>query len=130
MPHESNPAPPTVAPGPEYDRLARETGHLHVQQCRACSRTIHPPRVLCHSCGSQDLQWRPCAGHGVVHSVTEVVSRGEDPYAVALVDLAEGFRMMASVPTGTPIEAPVTLVSLGEGDQVVARFARTQEVRA
>ena len=55
------------------------------------------PRVLCPACGSPRLEWRPSAGLGTVYSATTVHSRGADPYTVALVDLDEGVRVMATL---------------------------------
>lgn len=42
-------------------------------------------------------EWRVSAGLGTVHATTTVRRRGEEPYDVSLVDLDEGFRMMARV---------------------------------
>jgi uncharacterized OB-fold protein len=53
--------------------------------------------VLCPACGDARLEWQRSSGHGVVYSVTTLTPRGEKPYSVALVDVAEGFRLMTNV---------------------------------
>jgi uncharacterized OB-fold protein len=53
--------------------------------------------VLCPGCGSDDLEWQRSSGQGRVYSVTTLAPRDKAPYSVALVDLAEGFRMMTNV---------------------------------
>jgi uncharacterized protein len=78
---------------------------LHYQRC-SCGAAIHPPRLLCPVDGSRDLRWEESAGEGVVYSATVVHSR-EGEHGLCLVDLDEGYRVMAS---GAPeIGARVTL---------------------
>lgn len=121
---------PELRPGAEFDQRARSTGQLHVQRCVDCEAAIYPPRVLCHRCGSAALDWRPVAGEGTVYSVTELHSRSGRSHAVALIDMVEGFRMMATVPLDTPIGSAVRLAGLGEDDEVVAAFAPSEAVPA
>ena len=68
---------------------------LHFQRCGACHAAVHPPRVLCPRCGGRDLAWEESAGRGTVYSATTVYTR-EETYGVCLVDLEEGYRVMAS----------------------------------
>ena len=59
---------------------------------------VHPPRVAVPGSGETDLQWVPASGLGTVHASTVV--RCKPPaadYNVALIDLAEGPRMMSTV---------------------------------
>lgn len=76
-------------------------GELRLQQCTGCERFQFYPRIVCSHCGADDLQWQAVSGAGTIASFT-VVRRGlsaayEAPYVVALVDLAEGVRMMSGV---------------------------------
>ncbi|MEE8601374.1 Zn-ribbon domain-containing OB-fold protein [Euzebya tangerina] len=72
---------------------------LVLQTCAACGTAQHYPRALCTTCGATDqLTLEPASGEGVVHAST-VVHRAphpdlETPYVIALVDLAEGPRLM------------------------------------
>ena len=56
---------------------------------------MHPPRVLCPRCGGRDLAWEESAGEGTVYSET-TVHRREESYGLCLVDLDEGYRVMAA----------------------------------
>jgi uncharacterized OB-fold protein len=76
-------------------------GELRLQQCTACDRYQFYPRIFCSHCGHAELGWQVASGRGVLASFT-VVQRGitaayPAPYIVALVDLAEGPRMMSTV---------------------------------
>jgi uncharacterized OB-fold protein len=71
--------------------------------CPSCERVIFYPRAHCTGCGSRQLETRVSTGLGVVYSYT-VIHRNPDPafrdqipYVVALIDLAEGFRMLTQV---------------------------------
>ena len=67
--------------------------------------------------GSRDLEWVEASGEGVVYSTTVMRKRPPQPsYNVALIDLAEGPRMMSRV-QGVDPEA-VTI-----GMRVKARIA-------
>lgn len=75
-----------------------------VQWCGACARPIFYPRDVCPHClGAGDLAWRESKGTGTVYAVS-VQHRPANPtmadavpYAVALVDLDDGIRLMTNV---------------------------------
>lgn len=98
VPNESDIA--GLHPEPAYDRLLA-AGVLGFQACSACRGAVFPPRTICPHCGSVDLSWRRAAGDGTVYSATMISPRDQEPYCVALVDVAEGYRMMTNV-VGTP----------------------------
>lgn len=92
---------PTEVSAPFWD--ATREGRLLLQWCVPCDRAIFFPRSVCPGCLGTDLEWRPASGNGTVHAVT-VEHRPQNPlladrapYAVALVDLAEGVRMLTNV---------------------------------
>ncbi|MGE3594132.1 MAG: Zn-ribbon domain-containing OB-fold protein [Dehalococcoidia bacterium] len=96
---------PTAESQPFWDACA--SGELHYQYCRVCERSQFPPRNQCALCGSP-VEWRRSSGKGTIHSVT-VVHRAPSPgfvadvpYALALVDLEEQFRIMANIVGGEP----------------------------
>ena len=64
--------------------------------------------VLCPECGGSELEWRDVEGRGAVYAVSVQYRPGNPmmkdrvPYAVALVDLDAGVRMMSNVVGGDP----------------------------
>ena len=79
---------------------ARE--HRLVRQvCRACGRNFFSPQIACPSCLSEAYDWVTSSGRGEVYSRT-VVHRApspgfEVPYVFAIVELEEGWSMLANV---------------------------------
>lgn len=106
--------------GPEYDYKQKlAAGRFEIQKCAACGKHVFYPRVICPHCGADELGWVAAAGAGVVYSSTVVRRKPEagGDYNVALVDLAEGPRMMSRVVGVEP-----TAVKIGM--KVKARIAR------
>jgi uncharacterized protein len=68
---------------------------LHFQRCTSCGAAVHPPRLLCPVDGSRELRWEESAGEGTVYSAT-TVHRREGSHGLCLVDLDEGYRVMAA----------------------------------
>ena len=80
-------------------------GRFMLQRARGSGTFVFPPRVAVPGSGEADLEWVAASGLGTVHSVTTV--RRKPPaadYNVALIDLAEGPRMMSAV-IGVPPDA-------------------------
>jgi uncharacterized OB-fold protein len=78
-------------------------GRLVVQRCGACGQRWHPPLPSCPHCHSRDLGWQPVSGHGTVYTYTVVrhathaALAGRVPYVVAIVELAEGPRIVTGI---------------------------------
>lgn len=114
------PTPPTSElTQPFWD--ATEDKTLLLQWCTVCDRVVHYPREACPTCLGSALEWRASSGQGEVYAVS-VQARAAEPYAVALVDLEEGARMMTNivgvddlyaVKVGTPVR--VTWEALDDG---------------
>lgn len=107
-----------VAPGPDVVfRTRLSDGSFELQQCAGCGKFVFYPRVICPSCGSAELAWKPASGIGTVYSYTVVRQKPEQggDYNIALIDLAEGVRMMSTV-RGVPLS------ELRVGMPVVARI--------
>jgi uncharacterized OB-fold protein len=86
---------------PYWDAAAR--GQLLLRRCRACGRAHHYPREFCPHCWSEDVVWEPASGDATLYTWS-VVHRNDlppfgarVPYVAAVVDLAEGPRMMTQV---------------------------------
>ena len=90
---------PTPTEQPFYDACA--AGNLVLQRCQSCGHVLFYPRTHCDACQSDQLVWENASGAGTIASYT-VVRRGvsadfRPPYVIALIDLAEGPRMMSQV---------------------------------
>jgi len=74
-------------------------GELLFQRCGRCGSAVFDPAIRCRRCGGADLIWERSAGHGAVYSWSTVwrpqVPAFRTPYAVAIVDLDEGYQMVS-----------------------------------
>ena len=94
MPQDHLPGSPE-----RHYRSFLQAGLFCVQRCRDCARALSYPRTVCLFCGSAQLELVDASGQGVVYSTT-VVRRPKDAggdYNVALIELAEGTRLMSRV---------------------------------
>ena len=86
---------------PFWDATKRR--ELTYQTCNRCNAVIFYPRRHCPVCGGRDTTWRVSKGEGTVYTFS-VIMQSRHPafadlgaYAVAYVDLDEGFRMMSNI---------------------------------
>lgn len=95
-----------------------EQHRLLIQRCTSCATLRFPWLPGCAHCGGPDWDTVEASGEGTVHSYVVMhhppFPAFDPPYAVALVELAEGVRMISNV-VGTPydkvrIGMPVRLV--------------------
>ena len=73
-------------------------GRFMLQRSRGNGGFVFHPRIAQPGTGATDLEWFEASGRGIVYSTTTV--RQKPPaadYNVALIDLAEGPRMMSRV---------------------------------
>lgn len=76
---------------------------LVVPWCPRCDRGIWYPRLVCPGCLGEDLDQRELGGDGVVYAVSVQHRPGpgrdpdDGPYAVVLVDLDDGIRLLSNV---------------------------------
>src|SRR4051794_25113130 len=103
-----------------FEQLA--AGRFMLQRSRSTGRCVFPPRVAAPGTGATDLEWVPASGRGTVYSTTVIRQKPPTPhYNLALIDLAEGPRMMARVegiaPEQVKIGMPVQARVIREGEQ-------------
>lgn len=117
---------------PFYDAARR--GELVVQRCRGCGALRFPARALCSECLAIDAEWTPVSGHGevysfnVMHQVYHPGFAAEVPYAVVLVKLAEGPKLISNLvgiaPADIRIGMPVRVVFEPLNDEItLPKFA-------
>ncbi|MDE0884418.1 MAG: OB-fold domain-containing protein [Myxococcota bacterium] len=88
-------------------------GELRFQRCDGCGAWRHVPRELCAECGSWEWTWTLSSGKGEVFTYT-VVGRAlhpafDDsvPYAVSVVEMEEGVRVLSRVADVEPGELEI-----------------------
>jgi uncharacterized OB-fold protein len=92
---------------------ARE-GRLVVERCKRCGRRRFPPRPICSECLGRDAEWVSSSGRGkvvsfnVMHQVYHPGFAAEVPYAVVLVELEDGGRMLSNV-----VDCPLDRLTIG-----------------
>jgi uncharacterized protein len=100
------------------------------RRCARCGAVWYFAREFCPRCGGGEVHAEPSAGLGTVWSVTEVARapspelRPFAPYAILLVDMDEGFRMMAHGEPGLAIGERVVAEFVRFADHLVPRFRR------
>jgi uncharacterized OB-fold protein len=105
MPGRSKAVPePTPETRPYWDGAA--AGELRIQRCVDCGTPFFYPRSSCPFCASAAIEWFTTSGRARLYSytITHRAAPGfedEAPYAIAVVQLAEGPRMMANI-VGVP----------------------------
>ena len=83
--------------GPEGEFQAfLQQGRFMIQRSRSTGSYVFYPRIAIPGTGEQDLEWVEASGNGTVYSITVTRAR-EGAYNVALIDLAEGPRLLSRV---------------------------------
>lgn len=92
---------PVVTPDSAFFWEGAQRGELLVQQCSACLRLWHPPRPMCPACHAIAMVPARMSGRGKVYSWAMPIHPFpfgfSAPPIVALVDLAEGPRLVSNV---------------------------------
>ncbi len=100
-----------LGPEAQYRAFLRE-GRFMLQRSHSTGRYVFYPRVAAPGTGETDLDWVEASGDATVYAITVNRAR-EGAYNLALVDLAEGPRMMSRVvdvetaPIGTKLRAKI-----------------------
>jgi uncharacterized OB-fold protein len=96
--------------GPEAEFQAYLTrGRFMIQRSRATGAHVFYPRPFVPGTGETDLEWVEASGRGTVYATT-VNRRSPDKggsFNVALIDLAEGPRMLSRVVGIAPEEVKI-----------------------
>ena len=111
---------PTIdaASGPYWE--AARDGRLLIATCAACGKVHHYPRPFCPHCWSEDVHPVQASGMGTLYTYSTVYVndlapfRERLPYIAAIVELAEGPRLMTTIEGAEPeelrVDMPVTAV--------------------
>ncbi len=118
-----------AGPDIEYRRHLAE-GRFMLQRSRGSGAFLFYPRVAEPMTGATDLEWIEASGRGTVYSTTVVRQKPPAPdYNVALIELAEGPRVMSRVvgiaPADVKIGMPVRARIVVEDDAPLVVFEAT-----
>jgi hypothetical protein len=101
MPNRPQPRFPEPDTQPYWEGV--KAGELRYQTCDSCKKLNFLPSAHCQSCGGSSLTWHKSKGEGTVYTFS-VVRQNRIPgfvelgaYAIAYVDLDEGFRMLTNI---------------------------------
>lgn len=76
-------------------------GELRLQRCVDCAKSYFPPRPFCPGCASRNVEVYAASGRATLYSY--VINErprpdmGAAPHSIAVVELAEGPRMMTNI---------------------------------
>jgi uncharacterized OB-fold protein len=82
---------------------ATKRHELTYQTCNRCKQVIFYPRRHCTSCGCTETTRNLSKGEGTVYTFSVVVQSRHPafaelgPYAIAYIDLDEGFRILSNI---------------------------------
>ena len=130
----AEPARARPKPTPETQHFwdGTQAGELRLQRCDACAHVYFPPRPFCPSCASRKVSIFKASGKGKLYSY--VINHrprpdmGKEPHSIAVVQLAEGPRMMTNIvgcpqtPEALQLDMPVEVVFQSFGDIALPLF--------
>ena len=129
---------PTPESQPFWDGCSRK--ELVIQRCNGCGRHWFPPSNRCQHCWSDNFEWLAVSGRGEVYTFTvyrrayasELVD--QIPYVVAVVELAEGPRLITNIvgcsPDHVRVGMPVEVTFVDVADSVMLHAFRPRETKA
>ena len=124
----NRPQPQFPEPDTEHYWEGARQGELRYQQCTDCNEVVFTPRAHCPGCGTSALDWKVSSGEGEVYTYS-VVRQNRMPgfqelgaYAVAYIDLDEGFRIFSTI---VGVDDPTQEISIGQ--RVKVEFEQQDE---
>ncbi len=85
---------------PSISGTARRANELRLQRCDSCAHVYFPPRPFCPACASRKVSVFKASGKARLYSYVihhRPVPGFTPPYAIAVVELEEGPRMMSNI---------------------------------
>ena len=110
-----------------------KAGELLLQRCTDCTKSYFPPRPFCPKCASRQVSAFAASGRAILDSYVihhRKVPGFEPPYAIAVVKLAEGPRMMTNIvecaqtPEALQLDMPLEVVFAKQTDAITLPFFR------
>jgi len=125
--------PPRLLPEPTPETKefweGCKAGELRLQKCNDCDGgSYFPPRPFCPKCASRNVASYAASGKASLYSY--VINQrprpdmGTEPYAIAVVQLAEGPRMMTNIvncpqtPQALVLDMPLRVTFAKQSDAI------------
>ncbi|MBN8873576.1 MAG: Zn-ribbon domain-containing OB-fold protein [Rhodospirillales bacterium] len=124
---------PQPTPETQHFWEGTKAGELRLQRCDACAKVYFPPRPFCPGCASRQVSVFKASGKGVLYSYVihhRPVPGFKPPYAIAVVQLEEGPRMMTNIvecaqtPEALQLDMPVEVVFEAQTDTITLPLFR------
>ncbi|UIX29326.1 Zn-ribbon domain-containing OB-fold protein [Streptomyces sp. GQFP] len=115
---------PTVEGEAAHYWTAARDGVLLLVRCDSCGHVHHYPRPFCPKCWSEDLTDQPASGRATLYTYSTVFVndlppfKERLPYVAAVVDLAEGPRLMTTIVGCPPDELSIGMSLVAEFTEV------------
>ena len=126
-------ARPIPTPETQHFWDGTRAGELRLQRCDACSKVYFPPRPFCPACASRAVSVFPASGKAILDTYVihhRLVPGFTPPYAIAVVRLAEGPRMMTNIvdcpqtPEALVLDMPLEVVFERMDDEITLPLFR------
>ena len=101
-------------PFKDYNEALKKNKLLGLK-CQDCGAITVPPKMVCRTCTSQNLEITEIKGNGKIQTFTTIYvaaegRQGECPYTVVLVELDEGPWIMGNLIDIDPDKATMELI--------------------
>lgn len=109
------------------------TAGIAFQRCDGCAHVWYFRRDFCPKCGRREPRVAQASARGTVHAITLVARAPSEalrpyaPYAIALIDTDEGFRLMAHIVPDARIGERVRAEFIPFGEALVPHFVREND---
>jgi uncharacterized OB-fold protein len=126
---------PLPIPTPETAHFWEGTqkAELRLQRCKSCASTYFPPRPFCPSCASREVEVFAASGKATLYSyvINHLPHPAFDgPYAIAVVELSEGPRMMTNIveveqtPEALVLDMPLEVTFEAQNEEITLPYFR------
>lgn len=126
---------PAATPETAHFWEGTKEGELRLQRCSDCKEAYFPPRPFCPKCSSRNVAVFKASGKGVLWSYVihhRPAPGFTPPYAIAVVKLEEGPKMMTNIidcpqtPEALQLDMPLSVAFEKQDDAITLPLFRPQ----
>lgn len=128
---------PAITPETRHYWEGTRAGELRLQKCDACAHVYFPPRPFCPKCAAREVSVFRASGKGRLYSYVihhRPTPGFTPPYAIAIVELDEGPRLMSNIvetpqtPEALQLDMPLEVVFQRQNDEITLPMFKPAEV--